>query len=76
MRHFWSDEECRVLREMVEAGCEPNEIALVLTGRNAESIRQQAARRGFKFYNPAAINEAEFHRIMAERRGKAWKPQA
>lgn len=66
---LWSDEEERILTEMIEAQCDASELLAVFPYRSESSIRSKMRHMGLHCSPQREINREEFKRIMAARRG-------
>lgn len=64
MSLLWMPKEVELIKTMLDAGKAPEEIALVLKSRSITSIRNKAAREGFKLVTEPDIDMAAFKKIM------------
>lgn len=70
MRAFWTDEEVKILKEMIDAGMTLPEIKNVLKSRSLASLRNKASDLGLHVsaYDQPEIDMKAFKELMKQRR--------
>lgn len=63
----WSDEETKMLEELVKAGKNLDDMCLVFIERNRNSVRNKMGDMGLTFSEiPAKVDMEAFKRLMAQ----------